>query len=151
MIVRRAVVDDCPVIAEFNRCMARETEEKELDRQGSDLGVKNLFTRPDLGFYQVAELDGRVVGSLMITFEWSDWRNGLFWWVQSVYVRPEYRQRGVFRAMYEDIRRQAQENQVVCGIRLYVFKGNTGAIVSYNRLGMSETEYSMMEEEFRTS
>jgi GNAT superfamily N-acetyltransferase len=148
MIVRKALVDDCPIIAEFNRRMAWETEGKQLDPQSSDLGVKNLFSRPDLGFYQVAELDEQVVGSLMVTFEWSDWRNGLFWWVQSVFVRPEFRKCGVFRTLYEDIRRQARESSVVCGIRLYVFRENHVAISSYQRLGMNSTEYLMMEEEF---
>jgi ribosomal protein S18 acetylase RimI-like enzyme len=93
----------------------------------------------------VAECDGRVVAGLMITYEWSDWRNGLFWWIQSVYVRPEFRRRGIYRKMYAHIRQAASMNGNVCGLRLYVERDNQSAQTTYASLGMSKTHYLIFE------
>jgi len=94
----------------------------------------------------VAENGGEIVGSLMVIFEWSDWRNGFFWWVQSVYVKPEYRRRGVFKKLYEYVRRAASERDDVCGLRLYVEKDNDMAQTVYGRLGMKKTNYRLYED-----
>jgi ribosomal protein S18 acetylase RimI-like enzyme len=145
--IRRATIDDVATLVQFNQAMARETEGKELADDILRPGVEGLLARPEYGFYVVAEPnDGPrdAVGSLMITYEWSDWRNGLFWWIQSVYVTPEWRRRGVYTALYDDAKqRAAAEN--VCGFRLYVEKENLAAQQTYERLGMSETHYLMFE------
>jgi len=146
--VRQASVSDSHNIAQFNVKMAWETEEKKLDKEIISTGVESLFQKPEYGFYMVAEADGEVVASLMITKEWSDWRNGLFWWIQSVYVKPEFRRQGIYRSMYETILKLATNHTDVCGCRLYVEKENTRAQKTYKALGMSETHYKMYEEVF---
>ncbi len=123
-----------------------ETEGKTLKHDEIEPGVLGLFKKPEYGFYIVAEADGKVMGSLMITFEWSDWRNGVIWWIQSVYVIPEYRRNGVYRAMYKNIKNMAGENPDVCGFRLYVEKANIAAQKTYAALGMKETQYKMFED-----
>ena len=128
--------------------MARETEEKEVSTEVAEAGVAGLFERPGAGFYVVAERGGEVAGSLMVTPEWSDWRNGWFWWVQSVYVRPEHRRAGIYRALYEHVRLDAAGTPDVCGLRLYVERENEGARAVYQRLGMEETSYRLYEETF---
>lgn len=149
MKVRDALLSDAPTLTAFNIAMARETEDKALDFDTVTSGVNRLFENPQFGFYLVAELDGQTAGSLMITYEWSDWRDGIFWWIQSVYVRPEFRRRGVFRALYAFVRDRAQENRKVCGLRLYVETANDSAQKTYGRLGMTEAGYSVFEEVFR--
>jgi ribosomal protein S18 acetylase RimI-like enzyme len=145
--VRRAAARDREVLVEFNLAMARETEAKELSPEVLRAGVAHFIERPQYGFYVVAEDGGRVVGSLMITYEWSDWRDGLFWWIQSVYVRPADRRRGVYRRLYEHVKRlAAADDGEVRGFRLYVEKENRAAQQTYERLGMSETHYKMYEE-----
>jgi ribosomal protein S18 acetylase RimI-like enzyme len=104
-----------------------------------------VFDNPARGFYTVAELNGEIVGQMMITFEWSDWRNGWFWWVQSVYVREDARRGGVFRAIYRAIEAQAQADPTVIGLRLYFDTDNTRAQATYRALGMADTSYGMME------
>jgi len=145
-IVRKATESDTESIIEFNIAMAMETEGKTLKRNDIEPGVHGLFKNPEYGFYIVAELKEKVVGSLMITFEWSDWRNGIIWWIQSVYVIHEYRRNGVYRAMYESIKQMANEKQDVRGFRLYVEKENIIAQKTYAALGMTETQYKMFEE-----
>jgi ribosomal protein S18 acetylase RimI-like enzyme len=113
--------------------------------------VENLLRDERYGFYVVAEYcasaDSReVAGSLMVTYEWSDWRNGVFWWIQSVYVKPEFRRQGVYRRLYEFIKQRAAQESNVCGFRLYVEKENRIAQATYERLGMTETYYKMFEE-----
>ncbi|MBC8141281.1 MAG: GNAT family N-acetyltransferase [Armatimonadetes bacterium] len=147
IIVRAATDTDATTIAQFNRAMAQETEHKTLDEGTVNAGVRGLLTRPDYGFYLVAESEGRVIGCLLVTFEWSDWRNGLFWWIQSVYVRPEARRRGVFRALYRAVEAKADENENVCGLRLYVERDNAAAQETYRALGMEETAYRLFETE----
>ena len=145
--VRPATNDDATVIADFNRAMATETEHKTLDAATIYAGVRSLVSRPEHGFYLVAETENRVVGCLMVTFEWSDWRNGLFWWIQSVYVHPEYRRRGVFKALYKAVETQAHNTPDVCGLRLYVEQDNDAAQKTYAALGMTETPYRVFESE----
>lgn len=148
ILVRAAAPDDAPHLAAFNIAMALETEQVVLDEATVLAGVHGLFDRPAYGFYLVAEINGEVAGGLMVTPEWSDWRNGVFWWVQSVYVRPPYRGQGVYRALYDEVRRRAREHGEVCGIRLYVEKDNRRAQSVYRKLGMEETPYRMFEESF---
>ncbi|HEY8049311.1 MAG TPA: GNAT family N-acetyltransferase [Ramlibacter sp.] len=144
--VRRGEMRDADTIARFNAAMARETEGKELIDEVIGAGVRRLLATPSLGFYLVAEHDGKVVACLMITNEWSDWRNGLFWWIQSVYVDAAYRRKGVYRRMYEEVRALAKADAGVCGFRLYVEKENEVAHATYASLGMKETDYFMYEE-----
>ena len=146
LTIRIATRDDAETIAGFNVAMARETEDKPLDPDVVRAGVKGLLDEPNRGFYLVAARDSVVVGSLMITTEWSDWRNGTFWWVQSVYVRPEARRQGVYSALYAAVKERAAATDTVCGVRLYVERDNAGARQTYQALGMRETSYRMYEE-----
>jgi ribosomal protein S18 acetylase RimI-like enzyme len=132
-------------IADFNGRLADESEGKQLDRDTVVAGVTSLFETKARGRYFVAEIDGQIVGQLLITFEWSDWRNGLFWWIQSVYVVAEHRRAGIFSSLYRTISENAKLDPQVCGIRLYVEKENTRARDTYLALGMSETGYQVME------
>lgn len=143
--VRDAVSRDAAVLVEFNRRMAMETEGRRLDPAVLARGVRAVLRNPHLGFYLVAEVEGRVAGCLMVTAEWSDWRNAAFWWVQSVYVAPEFRRRGVFRALYAEVKRRARKSPRVCGCRLYVERDNAAARATYGRLGLRETRYRMFE------
>lgn len=146
--VRKASEDDVTSISQFNIQMAWETERKELDKQTITAGVRSLFHKPEYGFYMVAETGNEIVATLMITHEWSDWRNGLFWWIQSVYVKPDYRRQGIYRSMYDAVLKLAKNHPEVCGCRLYVEKENITAQKTYKALGMSETHYKMYEEIF---
>jgi ribosomal protein S18 acetylase RimI-like enzyme len=146
MQVRLATPQDAPVLVEFNSAMALETEQKELLPEVIGAGVRSLLGNPAAGFYMVAEKDGRVVGSLMITKEWSDWRNGTFWWIQSVYVRPELRRQGVYKRLYRHLQELAANDPAVCGFRLYVERENGRAQATYQALGMKETRYLVFEE-----
>jgi ribosomal protein S18 acetylase RimI-like enzyme len=143
---RRGAERDADTIASFNAAMALETEGKELIPEVIGAGVRRLIGMPSLGFYIVAEHAGEVIGCLMVTNEWSDWRNGLFWWIQSVYVKQAHRRRGVYRRMYEHVRSLAQSDSSVCGFRLYVEKENETAHATYSSLGMKETDYLIYEE-----
>ena len=145
--LRRGQPRDLQVITGFNRAMALETEDRKLQDGRSLAGVRRLLDEPGLGFYLVAERDGEVVGSLMVTYEWSDWRDGLFWWIQSVYVRPQARRQGVFRALYEEVSALALADPSACGLRLYVERENTRAQATYEALGMAPTHYLLYEAE----
>ena len=136
---------DLGALVEFNRAMALETEGLSLNVETLTAGVRGLLENPQYGFYVVAEEEGPI-GSLMITYEWSDWRDGLFWWVQSVYVGPEHRKRGVYRRLYEYVKQHAAADPRVRGFRLYVEKSNAAAQSAYERLGMTESHYKMYEE-----
>ena len=146
MRIRVAAPDDAAVLVEFNAAMARETEGKKLLPNVIGAGVRALLASPASGFYVVAEEDGRLVGSLLITREWSDWRNGDFWWIQSVYVRPEARRRGVYRSLYRHVQGLAAADPGVCGFRLYVDRENAEAQGTYAALGMKPTRYLVFEE-----
>jgi ribosomal protein S18 acetylase RimI-like enzyme len=143
VVVRAATIADADTIVSFNAAMAMETESKTLPPDILRAGVEAVFADSRRGFYRVAEVDGVVAGCLMITFEWSDWRNGDWWWLQSVYVKPEFRRCGVFRALYDEIERAAQSTPRVVGVRLYVEKENRRAQNTYASLGMHEADYSM--------
>lgn len=145
-VIRTAVPADADFIIESNCAMALETEQKELSREVVSRGVRTLFDRPELGFYLVAVMDEQPVASLMITTEWSDWRNGLFWWVQSVYVEPDFRRQGIYRQMYRYVQTLAEEQGGVCGFRLYVERENRHAQQTYQSLGMSECDYRLYEQ-----
>jgi GNAT superfamily N-acetyltransferase len=148
--IRPGTKEDARTIADFNRAMARETEDKDLSPDKIYPGVERLMARPEYGFYIVAVDEaaaGEIVGTLMITTEWSDWRNGLFWWIQSVYVAPEHRRTGIYRKMYHYIKSKADGDPDVCGYRLYVEKDNKVAQQTYQALGMIETDYLLYEEE----
>lgn len=146
--VRAAEPSDAPIIVEFNQRMAEETEGKRLSTEILTAGVAAVFADKQRGFYVVAENGFKeVVGCLLITFEWSDWRNALFWWIQSVYVHADYRGKGVYRRLYQRVKEMARENETpVCGFRLYVEKENDVAQNVYEKLGMEETVYKMYEE-----
>ena len=144
--VRHATAAESVRIADFNRAMAMETEGLALDEKTVAAGVVALMGHPDRGFYLVAEVDGAVAGCLLITYEWSDWRNKMFWWIQSVFVKPEHRGHGVYSAMEEKVQQLAAQAGNVCGFRLYVHKNNTRAQEVYRTLGMQETEYMVFED-----
>jgi GNAT superfamily N-acetyltransferase len=146
--VRSAGSGDASLLIEFNLAMAMESEDKGLDRATLAAGVEHLIEHPLDGFYLVAELAGEPAGALMVTYEWSDWRAGRFWWIQSVYVKPEYRRKGVYSALHRSVRERALSAPDTCGIRLYVERENAGAQATYASLGMSETAYRLYEEEF---
>lgn len=145
--IRDAGRGDAAALAGFNVAMALETEDKRLHPQTVERGVTALLEAPEKGFYLVADVDGRAAGCLMVTFEWSDWRDGDFWWIQSVFVQPGQRGKGVFRALYREVRRRADTHGGVCGLRLYVEERNNNARQTYRRLGMRRTGYLVMEQE----
>ncbi len=144
MHYREALPADASAIIDFQLAMARETEDLELDRDVLTRGVNAVFADPALGRYYIAESDGRVIASLMITYEWSDWRNGMVWWIQSVYVIPEFRRRGVYAGLYDHVKSMVEQS-TVRGIRLYVDKRNTPAQKVYTRLGMNGEHYQVFE------
>ena len=146
--IRPAEVRDLDFIASGNARMALETEHKQLDAGTVALGVRAAFDDPSRGRYFVAELDGRVVGQLMVTYEGSDWRNGVFWWIQSVYVLPDARRLGVFRALYAHLEALARATPGVCGLRLYVETENLRAQQTYLRCGMVNAGYVVMETDY---
>lgn len=146
--VRPATLRDLAVLVEFNAALARETEAKQLDRATLERGVAALLGDASKGRYFVAEREGAVVGALCITHEWSDWRNAVFWWIQSVYVRAEVRRQGVYTALYRDVVMRARESTEVCGLRLYVDHGNSRAQAVYAALGMHESHYRFFEIDF---
>jgi GNAT superfamily N-acetyltransferase len=139
--IRRANTSDHAVLVEFNRRMAWETEQKRLDVEVLTQGVAAIVADPAKGFYLVAERGGDVIGQLMISSEWSDWRNGFFWWIQSVYVREDARRQGVFQCLYREVERSARKAGHVIGIRLYVERDNAAARRTYEKLGMKEEAY----------
>ena len=146
--VRRAVASDFRFIVASNVAMAFETEGMTLDEALVRPGVGAVLADSSLGFYLVAEIAGRPAGQLMVTYEWSDWRNGLWWWIQSVYVPPEFRRRGVYTALHRHVTGEAKAAGGVCGIRLYVEQENAAAQQVYESLDMYRTRYHMYEVEF---
>jgi GNAT superfamily N-acetyltransferase len=145
MLVREATIDDVRTIVEFNRQLAIETERKVLDPAVLTLGVERALAQPELCRYFIATLDTEVVGQTMLTYEWSDWRNGIFWWIQSVYVHPSHRGSGVFRALHDFINTLARAEPNVCGLRLYVDEHNHAAIATYRRLGLAPSGHHLYE------
>ena len=145
LTIRRATPADAPTVVEFNRRLAKESENKELDSGLLAAGVEAGLADPRKAQYFLAQNDGAVVGQIMITTEWSDWRNGWFWWIQSVYVKAEARRRGVFRALFEHVYQTALQSSDVIGLRLYVDHDNQAARQTYLRLGMQPTGYLLFE------
>ena len=144
-IIRSASPDDISDIAQFNIAMAQETEERQLDPETIQSGVSGVIQNHAHGFYLIAERDQVAIGSLLITFEWSDWRNGTLWWIQSVYVKPEHRRPSVFKALYDVVIARARAAKSVRGIRLYVEQENLDAQSVYQKLSMQKTPYQMFE------
>jgi len=150
--VRLARPEDAATIVSFSAAMALETEGRRLDLDRLHKGTITLLESTDRGFFMVAELeqagDRQLLGQLMITYEWSDWRNGVFWWIQSVYVHPDWRRQGVYRTMHQHVLREAKARKDVCGLRLYVEQDNQGAQQVYYRVGLSPSSYLVYEEDF---
>ncbi len=144
--VRKAGPEDIDFILDSNQSMARETEDVGLHPPTLRKGIKYLMQHANEGLYLIAEHEGHAAGTLMITFEWSDWRNGRFWWIQSVYVPQAFRRLGVYRAMHEAVRAMAKQDPQVCGLRLYVERENHIAQQTYQHIGMTQTHYRLFEE-----
>jgi GNAT superfamily N-acetyltransferase len=151
MNIRQANAADTDIVAQFNIALAKESEQLDLEPARVKAGVAALLRDPAKGLYFVAEHAGAVVGQLLITHEWSDWRNGDFWWLQSVYVRPDFRRRGVFQALFDHVLQKATRQGDVCGFRLYVDARNAPARKVYQRLGLNETHYHVLERGIYTS
>jgi GNAT superfamily N-acetyltransferase len=144
IVIRHATAGDAEVITAYNAAMALETVHKRLDAATLRAGVQRAIAQPDRARYFLADVGGRVVGQLMVTFEWSDWRNADFWWIQSVYVHPDFRSRGVFATLYRHVEHLARDAGA-CGLRLYVERDNVGAQAAYQRLGMTDSGYLVYE------
>ncbi len=142
--IRKATREDAITIIDFQQKMAWETEKMTLPTDVVTRGVYGVFDHKSRGEYFVAEDEGKIIASLLITYEWSDWRNTNVWWFQSVYVLPEHRRKGIFRKMYTFIREEA-EKQNVAGLRLYVESNNERARKTYEALGMGSDHYTMYE------
>jgi GNAT superfamily N-acetyltransferase len=142
--IRKARQEDAAEIIDFQQKMAWETEKMALVPRTVTAGVNEIFKDPSRGQYWVAESNGNVIASLLITYEWSDWRNSNVWWFQSVYVLPAHRRTGIFRSMYSHIK-DAAEKEGVAGLRLYVECNNSGAQKTYESLGMTSGHYLMYE------
>jgi GNAT superfamily N-acetyltransferase len=142
---RAARVADIPSIVQFQLAMARETEGLELDFDICTAGVRAVFEHPERGLYYVGEINQTVVASLLITYEWSDWRNGVVWWIQSVYVLPQFRRQGIYSGLYSCILALARADERVRAIRLYVDRRNVSAHKVYESLGMNGDHYQVFE------
>ena len=142
---------DATVIAANNAAMAQETEGRTLDASLTNPGVAALLADAGKGRYWVAEANGRIVGQIMVTYEWSDWRNGTIWWIQSVYIHPDHRRQGVFTALYRHVEALAGNDRECCGLRLYVERDNQRAMQTYEALGMIKPGYEVMEVDFRNT
>ena len=143
--IRNAKQKDIETIAKYNIKMALETENKYLDKKIITAGVSSIINDSSKGIYWVMEMDKIIIGQLMVTYEWSDWRNGMMWWIQSVYVPKEHRRQGVYSKMYNNLLELAQLDSECCGIRLYVEKENKKAQKTYKKLGMKNAGYEIME------
>lgn len=146
--IRYGELRDVKTLCRFGISLAEETEDKELNPEVLRKGIENHIGDRNKGFYLVAEYGDRIAGSLMITLEWSDWRNGFFWWIQSVYILPEFRRQGIFRNLYNEVTSLAEQQHKVCGLRLYVHKDNESAMLTYKAMGMQKTDYLLFEREF---
>jgi GNAT superfamily N-acetyltransferase len=146
--IRQATSKDASAVVRFNLLIAEETEHRQLDSERLHKGVEAILSDPSKGVYFLAELEGKAVGQLMITYEWSDWRNGTFWWIQSVYVEKLHRGEGIFRTLYQHVYDIARGRTDVCGLRLYVERQNEPARRTYERLGMKKAGYEMYETDF---
>ena len=146
--IRTGETSDAATIVEFNAAMALESEDVVLDMDVLTAGVQAALADSGRAFYLLANVEGNPAGQLMVTYEWSDWRNGWIWWVQSVYVKPEFRRQGVYRGLYRRLEAMAAKRGDVRGIRLYVMRENSGAKRTYESLGMHHSEYDLYETDF---
>ncbi len=146
MDIRKGKESDLAALVQFNQALAFETEGLMLADYPLTRGVSRLLTSQDKGFYLVAEINDHIVGSLMVTFEWSDWRANNYYWIQSVYIRPEFRRQGVYAKLYQAVKEMANAEGGAASFRLYVEKENTNAQATYQKLGMRESHYLMYEE-----
>jgi len=149
MEIRDARIEDAPVIAAFNTAIAVETEDHQMDQELLTAGVAAVLADKTTGRYWIAENDGDIVGQIMVTYEFSDWRNGVIWWIQSVYIRKDQRRKGVFSALYRHVESLSRNDEGVVGIRLYVENSNQRAQDTYSSLGMQMRDYRVMEVDFR--
>jgi GNAT superfamily N-acetyltransferase len=145
MKIKQANIEDIDSIIRFQQAMAHETEGIELNGEILQKGVEAVLKDQHKGIYYVAEIGGQVVASLLTTYEWSDWRNGTVLWIQSVYVLPEYRRRGVYRSMYAHIKNLVTNSEELKGIRLYADKNNHPAHRTYENMGMNQDHYITFE------
>ena len=148
LITRKGTLADTETIVQFQKNMALETEGKTLQEFAIKSGVTEVIKDTQKGTYLVAEYEGHIIGSLLITYEWSDWRNGWFWWIQSVYVKSEWRRKGVYSHLYDEVKKLSSGVKNICGIRLYVEKENIIAQTVFKKLGMHDTKYLLYETEF---
>ena len=146
MLIRKAQLTDLQALIDFNQAMALETEGLSLDSDVLHQGVNTLLNSPEKGFYLVAEVNGEIAGSLMVTFEWSDWRAKDYYWIQSVYIRPENRRQGIYKILYQEVKDIAAQHGGAASFRLYVEQENTKAQQTYSALGMDQSYYLMYEE-----
>jgi ribosomal protein S18 acetylase RimI-like enzyme len=146
MKIRTGQLVDLHALVNFNQAMALETEDLKLDTDTLILGVNTLLANPDKGCYLVAEIDGEIAGSLMVTYEWSDWRAKNYYWIQSVYILPQYRRQGIYGKLYQAVKDLAKEQGGAASYRLYVENENTPAQRTYEALGMERSHYLMYEE-----
>jgi GNAT superfamily N-acetyltransferase len=150
--VRLARPEDAAMIVSFSAAMALETEGRHLDRERLHDGTIALLESPDRGFFMVAELEQagerQLLGQLMITYEWSEWRNGAFWWIQSVYVDPIWRRKGIYRRLHDTVVAIGKADTKMCGIRLYVARDNYAAQTVYRRVGLTPSMYDVYEDDF---
>ena len=144
--IRIAELKDKETLVKFNIALAKESEGVKLSKEVVGKGVESVLQNHNLGFYLLAENDDNIIGSLMVTNEWSDWRNGMFWWIQSVYVIKEFRRKGIYTKLYEHIKELVSVKANVLGFRLYVEKNNNTAITTYKSLGMKKTAYRLFED-----
>jgi len=138
-------MNDLETIVDYNANLARETESIELNKERLRKGVNAILSDPNKGIYFVYEQDKQVLGQMMITKEWSDWRNGYFWWIQSVYVKHSHRKKGIFQSLYMHVKELVSNEDSICGLRLYVERENKIAQSTYEKLGMDETHYLLYE------
>ena len=146
MLIRKAKAQDLTALVQFNQAVAEETEGLALDEATLTQGVGTLLESPQKGFYLVAEIAGEIVGSLMVTFEWSDWRAKDYYWIQSVYIRPQNRRQGIYGKLYNEVKQLAETNGGAASFRLYVEQENLAAQQTYQALGMKQSYYLMFEE-----
>lgn len=146
--IREATLADRKTVADYNNRLARETEDRSLDPSLINPGVAALLADADKGRYWLAEVDGRIIGQIGVTYEWSDWRNGMWWWIQSVYIDADHRRQGVFSRLYKHVESLAKADPEACGLRLYVERRNARAQDTYRALGMTDPGYQVMESLF---
>jgi ribosomal protein S18 acetylase RimI-like enzyme len=144
--IREAKKDDLAILVQNNQALAQETEDLELSEEVLREGIKQALKRAECHYF-VAEISGKVVGQTMITYEWSDWRNGIIWWIQSVYVLPEIRKQGVFKSLFKHIENLARNHDQVKALRLYVMQDNNQGQSTYQSLGMNDSGYIVFEKE----